>query len=97
MLIKIKARGYDRASESFKDKWLESSDSENAEGMKELRKYLWKTMLAESKHNRGTTFRLVFVPDDDDEDDDLIDFSSKSKKKTKKSRAVDDEDDDDDE
>lgn len=95
MLIKIKARGYNRASESFVDKWLNSSDPEDAEGMKELRKDLWKMMLAEAKHNRSTTFRLVLVPDDDDEDDDLIDFSSKPKKKTKKSRAVDEDDDDD--
>lgn len=97
MLIKIKARGYDRASESFKDKWLESSDLEDAEGMKELKKLFVKYALKEAKANRSTTFRFVLCPDDDDDNDDLIDFSSKPKKKSKKSRDADDEDDDDDE
>lgn len=93
MLIKIKARGYNRATESFVDKWLDAADPEDQEQVKELRKKLWKYMMAEAMHNRSTTFRLVQVLDEDDDDADLIDFSSKPKKKTKK--VVEDEDDDD--
>ena len=92
MLIKIKARGYNRATESFVDKWLDAADPEDQEQVKELRKKLWKYMMAEAMHNRSTTFRLVQVLDEDD-DADLIDFSSKPKKKTRK--VVEDEDDDD--
>lgn len=94
MLIKIKARGYNRATESFVDKWLDSADLNDAAEVKELNKALCKYALSEAKANRSTTFRLVILPDDEDEEG-LIDFSSKPKKKSKK--TVDLEDDDDDE
>lgn len=94
MLLKIKARGYNRATSSFVDKWLDSANIEDEAEVKELKKALCKYAIAEAKANRSTTFRLVLIPDEDD-DDGLIDFSSKPKKKSKK--TVDLEDDDDDE
>lgn len=98
MLIKIKARGYNRASESFVDKWLNSADLEDQAQVKELKSALWKMMKAECLHNRSTTFRLVLVPEDDTEDDDdLIDFSSSKSKKKKSKKVVEDDDEDDDE
>lgn len=93
-MIKIKARGYDRTSKQFVDKWLNTADINDEAGIKELRKALFRMALAEAKAMRSTTFRLVIVPDDDDEGADLINFSSKPKKKSK---TVDDDDEDDDE
>lgn len=93
MLIKIKARGYNRAKESFVDKWLDSCSLEDEQGVKDLKKVLLRYMLAEAKHNRSTVFRLVLVPEDDEDDEDLIDFSSSKKRKKK----YDDDDDEDDE
>lgn len=94
MLIKIKARGYNRAKESFVDKWLESCSLEDEQQVEDLKKVLWKYMLAEAKHNRSTVFRLVLVSEEDEDDEDLIDFSSSPKKSKKKH---DDDDDGDDE
>lgn len=92
MMLKIKARGYNRAKESFVDKWLDSCSLEDEQGVKDLKKALWRYMLAEAKHNRSSVFRLVLVSEDDEDDEDLIDFSSPKKKK-----KYDDDDDDDDE